>query len=343
LPIVLWLVATIASERRTARLFALGAWTFAALAAMAKGPAGSRHPCRVGASLRLCAPSRGSRSYGSKYPCGIALSIAMIAPWYLALWARHGRAFLDELVMGNMIGRTLDHLHDTNEGENVGLTYFVGQLGYATFPWSGLLAGGRARLAEPRWSFAAERRARRCSPARRSSCSPSCRRCAPSFTITWLPAVPPLAMLLGIWLDERIAGIGQRRPQTALQRPRRSRSAQLASVALVGRDFLTSAPLSSPGGGARLMQLFTYRYTRTCRVSPHWGRSSAPSGARCDGRARVDRAPVAPLRRYRSRAVAVAFTVFVLDVYLVRAAPTAVSAVSSRRTTAAAARSPRPR
>jgi len=319
LPIVLWLVATIASERRTARLFALGAWTFAALAAMAKGPAGLAIPA---ASALVFALAR--RSWKSllrlEIPVGIALAIAMIAPWYLALWARHGRAFLDELVIGNMIGRTLDHLHDTNEGEDVGLTYFVGQLGYATFPWSGLLA---AAVLD---SLSHDDRSRR-SGARAVLAG------AALFVFTLvsamrtkfhhyvLPAVPPLAMLLGIWLDERIA-------ESAKDGRRRlAATAVLAFgaacvVALVGRDFSTSVPLSSPGGGARLMHLFTYRYTRMWPSVTAWGPVFGAFGV-----FGAMGALALIVRRWRRcavialGAVAVAFTGFVLDVYLVRAAP----------------------
>jgi len=82
---------------------------------------------------------------------------------------------------------------------------------------------------------------------------------------------------IGIWLDERIA-------ESAKDGRRRlAATAVLALgaacvVALVGRDFSTSVPLSSPGGGARLMHLFTYRYTRMWPSVTAWGPVFAPSG-----------------------------------------------------------------
>ena len=136
-PLVLWLAGRLASETRAARLFAIAAWTAAAIGAMAKGPAALVIP--AAAALVALGARRSLRPLlRLEILTGLAVVLVLVAPWYLAVYARHGRVFIDELVMKHMLGRTLDHLHDTNGADDVGIAYFVRQLGYATFPWSGI-------------------------------------------------------------------------------------------------------------------------------------------------------------------------------------------------------------
>jgi len=316
LPLVLWLLVRIGAERRVANLFALGAWAFAALAAMAKGPAGLAIPA---AAVLLALASRRSLRplLALEVPTGIALAVAMIAPWYLAIWARHGRGFLDELVMSNMIGRTLGHLHDTNEGEDVGLTYFVRQLGYATFPWCGWLAaaafslpsreGGSRRDGARALLFGAALFAFALVSAMRTK-----------FHHYVLPAVPPFAMLVGVWLDERLDEARE------AGRRRLVATAALALgaacvVALVARDLGVSGPGES--GAARLMKLFTYRYNR------QWPSANAFAPALVAFGVLGAAASLAfALRTWRRGAViafgilGITFATLMLDGYLVRCA-----------------------
>ena len=63
---------------------------------------------------------------------GVVLGGSLVLPWYVATWVRHGRLFFDELVLRHMIGRTLDHLHDTNAGDDVSFRYYVAQLAIDT-------------------------------------------------------------------------------------------------------------------------------------------------------------------------------------------------------------------
>jgi len=155
-----------------------------------------------------------------------------------------------------------------------------------------------------------------------------------------LPAVPPLAMLLGIWLDERIAESAKGRPQT----PRSDRMLALGAhaswrswdatsrrgAAFVtrrrGAPDATSSPTDTHGCGECDRMGAGLRRLR---------------GVRCDGRARVDRA--------RWRRGAVILSGGGRHIHRIRtgrlprrAAPTAASAASWRRIIARAARSRRP-
>jgi 4-amino-4-deoxy-L-arabinose transferase-like glycosyltransferase len=294
-----WLVARTADERRLSRLLAIGAWLAAALATMAKGPIGLVVP--AAAALMHILSTRSLRALRVlEIPTGLALAVTMVAPWYLAAYGRHGRVFLDELVLRNMLGRTLDHLHDTNDGDDTGIVYFVRQLAYATFPWSGVAVAAMfarspgsslASLARsPRSSLASLARSPRSSLASLarspgSSLASLARRtpnvitrddghatrdalfgsAMASFMLVSLMrtkfhhyvlvALPPIAMVTGIWLD----GVLRQAP--------RGRRAELTSVAvvlvgsacataLVGRELATGI------GPARFILLMTYRYSR---------------------------------------------------------------------------------
>jgi 4-amino-4-deoxy-L-arabinose transferase-like glycosyltransferase len=293
-----WIALRISDEKRVARLCAIGAWAFAAFATMAKGPAGLVVP--AAGVLVVVATRRDLRELlRLEIVAGLALAVAMIGPWYLAIYARHGRGFLDELVMRHMLGRTLDHLHDTNEGEDVGIVYFIRQLGYATFPWCGLAP----------FAFIASVRGRRHEIARAlmfgavlaSFVLVSSMRT--KFHHYMLVASPPLAALVGMWLADL---------------PKRVRDAWTFAivgaggviVVLVGRDLLASP--------ARFIWLLTYRYART------WPSSSsfAVAFAIIAGGAALATAAVAipRVRAYAIGGVALLSTAMLLDAYLPRVA-----------------------
>jgi 4-amino-4-deoxy-L-arabinose transferase-like glycosyltransferase len=300
-----FIATRIARETRVARLFALGAWGLAAVAAMAKGPAGLAVP--AGAALLYALSVRSLRPLlRLEIPLGLLVALAAIGPWYLAVYARHGRVFLDELVLRHMLGRALDHLHDTNDGEDVGIAYFVRQLGYATFPWSGVAIG--AALGIPK----EDDRSRR-GLAKVVLFGAACLSFAlvsamkTKFHHYVLVALPPLAMITGSFLDERIAASArgtQRRTWAILLA-----LAAACVVALVARDLVATP--------ARFALLLTYRYSRqwpsTVAFATVIGAAGAASG--------VATAALASSRlRAKSTAVlcgaALALSFVLLDAYL---------------------------
>ncbi len=250
-------------RRGSHRLLVAGAWFAAGIGYDGQGAGRSGRPRRRSlprAGARPLVPSapaaRDPPRPGHRRAAGL--------PWYLAMYARHGRPFLDELVMRNMLGRTLDHLHDTNSSEDTGVAYFAKQLGYGTFPWSGLAAVAM---------LTAARRNDQRSPAR--------------------PGARALLRQRPRHLRPRLHHGDQVPPLRARRAPRRGRGdrdvprgapgggsagrhgvdlAGLIAVAtaltwLVARDFtvpVTDDPtgLSAPSGAARFFHLLTYRYDR---------------------------------------------------------------------------------
>lgn len=262
MPLVLWLAGRLASETRAARLFAIAAWTAAAIGAMAKGPAALVIP--AAAALVALGARRSLRPLlRLELLAGLAIVLVLVAPWYLAVYARHGRMFIDELVLKHMLGRTLDHLHDTNGSDDVGIAYFVRQLGYATFPWSGIALV--AALAAPSSDDGSRRgRARALLFGGTLLAFALVSSMGTKFHHYGLVVLPGAAMLAGLWLDERVSEAGS--PTRGRARGAATAAAFVGAamvVLLVARD-LALAPSDGhvPSGAARFIHLMTYRYDR---------------------------------------------------------------------------------
>jgi 4-amino-4-deoxy-L-arabinose transferase-like glycosyltransferase len=139
---LLWLVGLAAlvwmlsRERRAQALLMFGFYFFCALAFMAKGIPGFALPGLV-ALLYLVASGRWSLLYRGQLRIGRgALAIAVVGlPWYVAMFARHGTPFTERLFVHDHIKRLGAGVH----GDQGSIEYFLHQLGYASFPWVGLL------------------------------------------------------------------------------------------------------------------------------------------------------------------------------------------------------------
>lgn len=192
------------TERRLSRLYFLMAWVFAAISTMGKGPAGFALPMLC-AGAYVFATAKWKKILEIELLSGVLIIAAVALPWYVAMYMRHGQPFTDRLLFHDMWKRALTHVHDTNVGDDVSFRYFVWQLGYAMFPWTGLVPVGLV------WW------------ARRSDDSGKGKGDVAVFLTMWFvfafalftamltkfhhyifPAVPPAAMLTGIVLDHMI-------------------------------------------------------------------------------------------------------------------------------------------
>jgi 4-amino-4-deoxy-L-arabinose transferase-like glycosyltransferase len=124
-------------ERRTRRLVYVGAWLCAAIATMAKGPAGFGLPI-ICAFAYVATKKRWSELLRLEMMSGALVILVVALPWYVAMYVRHGSPFTDRLIFHDMFNRAFSHVHDTNEGDDTGIRYYLWQLGYALFPWTGL-------------------------------------------------------------------------------------------------------------------------------------------------------------------------------------------------------------
>jgi 4-amino-4-deoxy-L-arabinose transferase-like glycosyltransferase len=188
-------------ERRTARLLFLASFFFAALSTLGKGPAGLALPALC--VLAYVAVKGNVRTlFSMEIAGGLLIVLAVAMPWYVAMYTRHGMPFVDRLFFHDMWKRALTHVHDTNEGDDTSFRYYVWQLGYALFPFSTLVP-----LSVLAW-------------VREPDDTGDGRSDGAIFLALWallafglfsamltkfhhyiFPAVPPLAMLIGISLD----------------------------------------------------------------------------------------------------------------------------------------------
>lgn len=135
---LLW---TTRNERRLQRLYFVGAWLCFALSAMAKGAPGLVLPVFV-TGIYAFATRRWRDLTRLELGTGVALMALIILPWYVQMYARHGSPFIDRLLLHDMYKRAFVHVHDTNTGDDTSFRYYVWQLGYGLFPWTGLAAAG---------------------------------------------------------------------------------------------------------------------------------------------------------------------------------------------------------
>ena len=191
-------------ERRVQRLYYLAAWYFAAIATMGKGPAGFALPV-ICTFAYIATKKRWADILRFEVVGGLLVILTVALPWYVAMYVRHGSPFTDRLIFHDMFNRAFSHVHDTNEGDDTSFRFYIWQLGYALFPWTGL-----APLGLLWW-------------ARRGDTSDAAKGDASIFLVMWFvfayglfsfmgtkfhhyifPAVPPTAMLVGVVLDEAL-------------------------------------------------------------------------------------------------------------------------------------------
>jgi 4-amino-4-deoxy-L-arabinose transferase-like glycosyltransferase len=199
-------------ERRIRRLAYLGGWFFAAISTLGKGPAGFGLPVLV--TLAYLAASRPGEDVLARLLrivreivefeiiAGLLMVLAVAIPWYVAMYVRHGPPFTDRLIFHDMFNRAFSHVHDTNEGDDTSFRFYVWQLGYALFPWTGLAPVGLL------WWL------RRKSDDRADMSVLLCMWVLLAFALFSFmgtkfhhyifPAVPPIAILIGVVLDDML-------------------------------------------------------------------------------------------------------------------------------------------
>jgi 4-amino-4-deoxy-L-arabinose transferase-like glycosyltransferase len=121
-------------ERRAKDLYFILFYIWCAISTMGKGPAGLVIPAGIaGAYLvtsRDWALLRRARPF-----TGLLVFLVVAMPWYVAILGRLGNEFFDRFVVHDIINRTIVGVH----GDTGSVRYFIWQLGYGMFPWSGLV------------------------------------------------------------------------------------------------------------------------------------------------------------------------------------------------------------
>jgi len=226
-------------ERRARRLYYIGAWFFAAIATMGKGPAGIVLPGACAAAY-IATNRRWKELLKVEIWSGLLVVAVVAAPWFVAMYIRHGSPFTDRLFFHDMFNRAFSHVHDTNEGDDTSVRFYLWQLGYALFPWTGLVPLGltywmrRPDVSRPGLLVGAVKGLLGQAPPTPKTPAEAARAAeqrrqgdASIFLVMWFllafalfsfmgtkfhhyifPAVPPAAMLVGIALDGALRRTG---------------------------------------------------------------------------------------------------------------------------------------
>ena len=237
-----------AKNRR--QLYLFSAYVLGAMATLAKGPAGIALPGIV-LVVWLVVAGRWRDIYRKlEIPRGLVLFIAAGCPWYHAMLIRHGAPFWMEFIGDNYV-----HRAEGRNGDRGSFEYYLQYIGYGMFPWSGITTLGAAL------GFS---RLREKSP----------RAQLIGFALVWflvdfttvslvntkfhhyiLPALPALAVLAGLFLDDLL---------------RAPTKAQLWGMALLAMPltFLTGRDLSA--FPPRLLWQFNYDYVNSPGTGRPW-------------------------------------------------------------------------
>jgi 4-amino-4-deoxy-L-arabinose transferase-like glycosyltransferase len=330
LALVLWLSW---GERRRQRLLFLAMWLLVALSTMAKGVAGLGLPALI-AVWYVLATRRWRDLARMELLAGVLIFAGAVLPWFVAMYVRHGQPFTDRLLFHDMFKRAFEHVHDTNQGDDTSFRYYVWQLGYATFPWTGLVP-----IALVRWL-----RERRPIDHPRSVVGlvmlgwftlgfALFALMLTKFHHYCLPLVPAAAMLTGVLLDDfmRSAERPARAPSIGdltAAFDRRAERALLGATAIGGALLTLVAGIDlawqRKGGLAqiRLVHLFSYNYGRPWPDSLDFRAALwAFVGAATLLTAALVVVRLRPLVVTAMLAMATCFGLWGLDVYFVKIAP----------------------
>ncbi len=120
-------------ERRTQALHYVLFYVWCALSTLGKGPGGVAIPGAI-ALLHFVSSGRWRDLLRIRIGLGVSVFLVVGMPWYVAITGRLGNEFIDRFVRHDLINRMTIGVH----GDTGSLRYFLLQLGYAMFPWSGM-------------------------------------------------------------------------------------------------------------------------------------------------------------------------------------------------------------
>ena len=194
---VYYVLATSLQANRSSRTLALhAAWLLSAVAVLAKGLGGLFLPMAV-VGVYVLVTREFSLLQNLELGRGLALWFAVAAPWHHAMWIRHRNGFWSEYVIHHHFKRLEMGVH----GERGTLEYFVHQLGFGMFPWIGLVPAAVVRFLRPARPRDDRSRAALLVFVWAVVSFALFELMETKFHHYVLPAVPPLAILVGIWLQ----------------------------------------------------------------------------------------------------------------------------------------------
>jgi hypothetical protein len=175
-------------------------------------------------------------------PRGVHIVFWTVVPWHLAMYLKDGRPFIRDYVFTHNLKRATAGVH----GERGTFDFFIQQLGIGMWPWIALLPPAVAHVATRLRPDTRDGRVRLLFGVWAVVGIALFSLSETKFHHYVLPAVPALAVLIALWLDDLLEGDGGRTAVLLL--------AGIGVVILVGIDLM--------GEHKQFIELFVYRYDR---------------------------------------------------------------------------------
>lgn len=191
------LMMTFRRERKEQALRFAIVYLFSAISFMGKGPAGFGVPEIVLLGFMITT-SKWKLLPRIRFFQGLAIFLFVGFPWYIAIYGRLGSEFTDRFIVHDLLNRAFAGVH----GDKGTFRYFIWQLGYAMFPWTGLVpvALGGWRLLLPKDATEAQRDVARLALLWLLVTFTLFSMMVTKFHHYIFPAVPPMAILVGLTL-----------------------------------------------------------------------------------------------------------------------------------------------
>ncbi|MBL8683003.1 MAG: glycosyltransferase family 39 protein [Myxococcales bacterium] len=233
------LMLTFRRERKEQGLRFAIVYLFSAISFMGKGPAGLGVPEIVLLGFMMTT-GKWKLLPRIRFFQGIAIFLLVGFPWYIGIYGRLGSEFTDRFIVHDLLNRAFAGVH----GDKGTFRYFVWQLGYAMFPWTGLVpvALGGWRLIVPKDATEAQRDVARLALLWLLVTFTLFSMMVTKFHHYIFPAVPPIAILVGLTLN-RMMGDGR------LAHTKKGLAAALATFAGVALTVFGIATIYGPWHG----------------------------------------------------------------------------------------------
>jgi 4-amino-4-deoxy-L-arabinose transferase-like glycosyltransferase len=235
--------------RTTRQVYMFWFYLINGVAVLAKGPVA---PALAGLTIIFYLAGTGDWKLlkDLEIPRGVLIAATVCLPWHFAVFLKDGMGWLNEYVGTHILGRAFKGVF----GDRGTFDYFFGPLGYGMWPWVCLVPIALASLALAPRARTREDKLRLMFAVWAISGFAFFAFVQTKFRHYILPAVPAMAVVAAMWLDDLWAG--------RLRHPRASILAVFALFLLPTIDFVLRQE--------RIINLWIFRYDRPWPYAPPW-------------------------------------------------------------------------
>jgi len=196
-------IGDVAPLRRTGQVYLIWFWAFIGVSVLGKGIPG------LGIAGVCCAAfvlfQNKWRELGAgrfELKRGVVLLAITILPWHVAMWLRDGPHFISEWIFTHNLNRAAAGVH----GDRGTFDYVISQVGYGMMVWAALVPMALAGIALVPAATRRAARVRFMIGAWAIVATTLFSLSQTKFHHYIFPAVPAMAILVALWLDDVLAG-----------------------------------------------------------------------------------------------------------------------------------------